>query len=249
MGNLTPLEAAKTPNLDKMAKGSENGLMYTLGRGVKPGSDVAHLAIFGYPMETYYTGRGPIEVAGLGMPLQQGDIAFRGNFATVGDDLTVLDRRAGRIKAVDEFAAAIDGIEIDGVKFIIAPGTAYRAGVIMRGKGLSSEISTCDPGDINMKVLEVKPLDNSPEAKFTASVLNKFHKQAYEILNAMPANKKRADDGQLPANYILVRGAGVAPAMSSFQVKYGMTACCIAGGGLYKGVGAFLGMDVLEIPG
>ena len=79
-GFKTPLEAASTPNFDKIASNSVCGLSNALGRGVRPGSDVSHLAIFGYPMEKYYTGRGPIEVAGLGIKLQEGDVAFRGNF-------------------------------------------------------------------------------------------------------------------------------------------------------------------------
>lgn len=248
-GGKTPLEAAYTPNLDAIAAVSQCGLMHTLGRGVRPGSDVAHLAIFGYDLERYYTGRGPIEAAGLGITMQEGDIALRGNFATVDSAWNIVDRRAGRIRDVSAFAAALDGTEIDGVRFIINPGTAHRAGVILRGSGLSPAVSDSDPHEAGQPVVEVRPLDQTAEAAFTAAVLNKFSRKANEILCALPENKKRQEAGRPPANFLLLRGAGVYPSMPNFNDKYGLKACCIAGGGLYKGIGAFLGMDVLQVQG
>lgn len=248
-GYKTPLEAAATPNFDAIAVKSLCGLSNALGRGIRPGSDVSHLAIFGYPMEKYYTGRGPIEVAGLGIKLQEGDVAFRGNFGTVDADWNILDRRAGRIRVVDEFAAALDGMEIDGVKIIVKPGTAHRAGVVFRGKGLSANISDADPHEEGKPVLAVKPTDNTPEAAFTADILNKFMRCSYEILDKLETNKARAQDGKFPANFLLLRGAGMYPTMPTFGEKYDMKAACIAGGGLYKGVGAFLGMDLIEVEG
>jgi len=248
-GWKTPLEAANTPNFDEIARRSQCGLMHTLGRGIRPGSDVSHLEIFGYPVSKYYTGRGPIEVAGLGIQLQQGDIAFRGNFGTVDAQWNILDRRAGRIRDVDEFADAINGLEIDGVTFIVRPGTGHRAGVVMRGKGLSSAVTDADPHEEGQPVMEVKPKDDSEEARFTASVLNKFLKVSYEILNNLEVNKKRIEEGKFPANFILMRGAGLYPSMPEFSQKYGLKACCIAGGGLYKGIGAFLGMDLIHVKG
>lgn len=248
-GGRTPLEAAGTPHFDAIAKKSLCGLMHTLGRGIRPGSDVSHLAIFGYPLEQYYTGRGPIEVAGLGIQLQEGDVAFRGNFGTVDADWNIIDRRAGRIRVVDEFAAAIDGLVIDGVRCIVKPGTAHRAGVVLRGKGLSAAISDADPHEEGKPILEIKALDDTPEAAFTARILNQFMRKAYEILDGMEANKERAATGQFPANFLLLRGAGVYPSMPKFNDKYDLKACCIAGGGLYKGIGAFLGMDLIHVDG
>lgn len=248
-GYKTPLEAAATPNFDAIAAKSLCGLSNALGRGIRPGSDVSHLAIFGYPMEKYYTGRGPIEVAGLGIKLQEGDVAFRGNFGTVDADWNIIDRRAGRIRVVDEFAAALDGMEIDGVKIIVKPGTAHRAGVVFRGKGLSANISDADPHEEGKPVLAVKPTDDTPEAAFTADILNKFMRRAYEILDKLESNKVRAQDGKFPANFLLLRGAGMYPTMPTFGEKYDLKAACIAGGGLYKGIGAFLGMDLIEVEG
>jgi len=248
-GGKTPLEAAATPNFDAITSKSVCGVVQTLGRGVRPGSDVSHLAIFGYPMDQYYTGRGPIEVAGLGIQLQAGDVAFRGNFGTVDGSWNILDRRAGRIRVVDEFAAAIDGMVIDGIQFIVKPGTAHRAGVVLRGAGLSAAISDADPHEEGKPVLTIHPTDGSKEADFTAKVLNKFLKESYDILDAMAANKARKDAGEYPANFLLLRGAGVYPSMPKFNEKYDLKSCCIAGGGLYKGIGAFLGMDLIHVEG
>lgn len=249
LGYKTPLEAATTPNFDRLASKSICGLSNALGRGIRPGSDVSHLAIFGYPMDKYYTGRGPIEVAGLGIKLREGDVAFRGNFGTVDDDWNIIDRRAGRIRVVDEFAAAIDRMNIDGVEIIVKPGTAHRAGVVFRGKGLSANITDADPHEEGRPVIEVKPKDDTKEAEYTASVINKFMRKSYEILNSLELNKNRKEKGEFPANFLLLRGAGMYPTMPSFEEKYGLKACCIAGGGLYKGIGAFLGMDLIHVEG
>ena len=249
-GNKTPLEYANTPNFDKLCSESQCGLMYTLGRGKRPGSDTAHLSIFGYPIDEYYTGRGPIEAAGVGIELSNGDIAFRGNFGTVDENWNVIDRRAGRISDVTPFAQAIDGMEIDGIRFVVKPGSAYRAGVVMRGEGLSSKVSNADSHNAFDKVQEVVPLDNSNEAKFTANVLNKFMKKTYDILNELVENKKLEKEGKYKANFLLLRGAGVFPKLPKFTEKWGFeNACCIAGGGLYKGVGAFLGMKLINVDG
>ena len=249
-GYKTPLEAAKTPNFNTLLKCSQAGLMYTLGRGIRPGSDTAHLAILGYPIQEYYAGRGPIEACGAGIKLQNGDVAFRGNFGTVDKDWYVLDRRAGRIKDVTVFAKALDGMVIDGITFIVKPGSAYRAGVVMRGEGLSHNVSSADSHNANDSIHDVVPLDDSKEAKFTAQVLNKFMKKSYEILENMPENKELAKQGKLKANFLLLRGAGYYRELPSFCEKWGFKkAACVAGGGLYKGVGAFLGMDLLKVDG
>jgi len=99
LGNKTPLEAASTPNLDRLAQNGKLGLMYVLGKGIRPNSDEAHLVLLGYDLEKDYPGRGPIEAAGVGIVLQEGDVAIRANLATIDQDLHVIDRRAGRILA------------------------------------------------------------------------------------------------------------------------------------------------------
>lgn len=248
-GGLTPLEAAKTPYLDKLARESECGMMYSLGRGFVPASDTSHLAILGYCLSEYYSGRGPIEVVGIGLELLHEDIALRGNFGTVDDNLVIKDRRAGRIQIVEPLTKALDGMEIDGVTFIVKPGTAHRAGVVMRGKGLSDAITDSDPHEQDVPVRTVIPTKDILEAKHTAKVLNKFLAKAHEILKNHPLNIERERERKSSANYLLVRGAGQYRYVPSFEERYRLSACCIAGGGLYKGIGAFLGMTVLDVPG
>lgn len=249
LDDKTPLEAAETRNLDRLAAESECGLMYTLGRGYVPGSDTAHLAIMGYERDKYYSGRGPIEVAGLGLELKRGDVALRGNMGTVDKDMNILDRRAGRIRDTSPFTKALDGMEVDGVTFIVKPGTAHRAGVIMRGDGLSDAIIDADPHKPDVPIRVVTPTDDSDEARRTADVLNTFLAKAHEVLQEHPENRKRVERGEPAANYLLVRGAGQFGEVPNFKERYNLSSCCIAGGGLYKGIGAYLGMNVVNVPG
>jgi 2,3-bisphosphoglycerate-independent phosphoglycerate mutase len=249
LGWLTPLEAAHTPNLDALAARGITGVMNALGVGLRPGSDTSHLAILGYDIDQYYTGRGTIEVAGLGMDLEPGDVALRGNLGTVDDNLTVVDRRAGRITDTGPFVRDLDGLTYEGVTLKVRPGTGHRAGLILRGPGLSSRISDNDPHEVGVKVHEVHPLDDIPEAAFTAKVLNHFLSEAHRILKDHPLNQERLAQGKPAANYLLGRGAGYYKKIEPFEQRYGLKACTIAGGGLYKGIGAFTGMDVLQIAG
>ena len=149
-GDKTPLEAASTPNMDKFAEEGVNGVIHVLGRGVRPNSDEAHLTLFGYNKKDFPK-RGPIEAAGVGIKLEHGDIALRSNLATVDKELRVKDRRAGRIEDTSEFTKELDGMRINGVKFIVKSGTGHRVTIVMRGKGLSDKISNSDvhylPGD------------------------------------------------------------------------------------------------------
>lgn len=249
LGGKTPLEAALKPNLDELSRRGVNGLMHTIDIGIRPGSDVAHLSIFGYDPYTYYTGRGPFEVAGIGMDFKEKDIAFRGNFATVDPALTITDRRAGRIDNTQDLIEELTKIKIEGGRFIFKKGVAHRVGVILRGDDLSAKISDNDPHITYEKVQKVYPLDNKPSSKKTAKIVNRFLEKAYQVLAAHPLNKKRVQMGLLPANYLLLRGAGQVPNLIPFSQKYGLTSACIAGAGLYKGVGKMLGMKVINVSG
>jgi len=259
LGNKTPLEAAKTPNMDRLAKNGQTGLMYVLGKGRRPNSDEAHLVLFGYDLKKDYPGRGPIEAAGVGIKLQKGDIAIRANLATVDKDLHVIDRRAGRIEDSHGFVKELDGMKIEGVRFILKPGTGHRVALVMRGKGLSDKISNSDvhyaTEDSLVKNWEglpvnvIKPLDNSAEANFTAAVLEKFLKKTHEILEKNPFNIEKEKKGEPKANYLLTRGPGYFNQLQSFKEKWEKSACCIAGAGLYKGLGVIAGMDLINVEG
>ena len=249
LGNKTPLEYARTPNMDALAASGVCGNINILGKGHQPHSDDAHLTIFGYDLSKHYPGRGPIEAAGVGIKLQHGDIAMRSNLATVDEKLVVVDRRAGRIESTAAFVRQLDGMKIGNVRFIVKPGTGYRAIIVMRGKGISDQITSNDPEFAGKKALAIKPMDKSTEAKYTAEIMTEFLSRSHEILEKNPLNMKRKKKGELPANYILARGFGHYKKIPSFQEKYGLSACCIAGAGLYKGLGSVMGMDVLEVRG
>ncbi len=244
----TPLEAAAKPNMDKLARMGVSGLMHTVDVGIRPGSDVAHMSIFGYDPYKYYSGRGPFEVAGIGMDFKSGDIALRGNFATVDEMMVITDRRAGRIEDTQVLIKSLLDIKIPGVKIFLKKGISHRVGVILRGKDLSAAISDNDPHLSFEKVQEVYPRDNKPATKRTAKLLNHFLNEAYEILKNHPQNKKRILSGLPPANYLLLRGAGNVPNLIPFSQKYGLKSACIAGAGLYKGIGKMMGMKIIEVP-
>jgi 2,3-bisphosphoglycerate-independent phosphoglycerate mutase len=182
------------------------------------------------------------------MDVKPGDVAIRGNFATVDDDLQIIDRRAGRIKkGTSEIAKSLSEIKIEGVQIFFTQGTEHRAALLLRGKGLSSNVGDSDPHRSGCCPLKAEAL--SPEAKKTASVLEEFSKRAHEILKHHPVNIKRVEEGKPPANYILLRGAGTAPKLTSFKEKYDLNSAAVVGVMLVKGVCKALGMNIIEVEG
>jgi len=255
-GNKTPLEAAKTPNLDFLAKNGICGLIEPYLMNEKPESDICHLAIFGYEPKVYYWGRGPYEAAGIGIKLQKGDVALRANFATVDESLNVIDRRAGRIEKTQPLIKLLNGQKINSIQFLIKKSYGHRAVLVLRGKNISSAITNGDPGKVRERAKKILPVyfgkcgaKEIKKAKFTAKVLNDFLEKAHLILKNHPLNKKREKEGLYPANYLLVRGAGEIRKIPKFKERYGLRACCIAGGALYKGIGKILGMDLINVKG
>ena len=251
LGNKTPLEAANTPNMDKMAEEGITGIMDSIAPGIIPGSDTAHLSILGYNPYEVYTGRGPFEASGVGVDVLPGDIAFRCNFSTADDDLIVTDRRAGRIKeGTKEIVEELNKMVLEDypeIKVIFKESTGDRAVLVLRGEGLSGKVSDADPKVEGNKPKQVKPLDDTPEAKKTADILNKLVVKTYEMVKDHPVNLKRIEEGEPPANIVIPRGAGEVPVVESINEKYGVNAACIAETGLIMGIGRFAGMDIIEM--
>jgi 2,3-bisphosphoglycerate-independent phosphoglycerate mutase len=247
LDNKTPLQFAKKPAMDALSRHGVSGTMDVVGPGVIPGSDTAHLALFGYDPYAVYTGRGPIEAAGAGVILDRGDVAFRCNFATVDKNGLITDRRAGRIKSgTAELARAITGMEIDGVRIIFKEGSEHRGVLVLKGKGLDHRVSDVDPHREG-HVLESRPL--SRVAQKTAKVVNKFVKESSAILVASPVNMQRVREGLPPANIILPRGAGSIGALEPLPERYGITCAAVAGVTLVKGICRIVGMDVPDVVG
>ena len=255
-GKITPLSSARKENLNKLAKMGINGIMDTIKPGIRPGSDTAHLALLGYDPFKYYTGRGPIEAAGVGIELKEGDVAFRVNFGTVEGEgsvfnKVVVDRRAGRISDTDELVKAVnENVDLSkfGVEFVFKRGSGHRGAIVFRGD-LSDKISDVDPKKIGEKVKRCLPLENNEKARFTAEVVNYFIEKSHEILEKHPLNVKRAKNGNPKANVLLLRGAGKVPHLPKFEDMFGMKLACISGTALIKGVVRIVGGDVLEIRG
>lgn len=250
LGNFTPLEAARKPNLNKLAMSGVCGVMNAIAAGVKPGSDTSHLAILGYDPRIYYFGRGPFEALGIGMDVDPGDISLRVNLGTVDKELKILDRRAGRIENTEPLIKDLNNIVLGGVRFSIKAGTGHRAALVLKGKNLSREISDGDPHITGVKVNKILPKNKTSSAKKTAEVLDKFLEKAHKFLEKHPLNKERVKNRLMPANYLLVRGVGKLARFEPFSEKFGFSkSCCIAGAGLYKGIALILGMDIIEVKG
>ncbi|MEM1659719.1 MAG: 2,3-bisphosphoglycerate-independent phosphoglycerate mutase [Candidatus Bathyarchaeia archaeon] len=253
LGWKTPLEAAEKEALNEIATMGVCGIMDPISPGVPPGSDTATLSILGYDPLKYYTGRGALEAIGWGLAVEKGDVCFRCNFATIDDDFTVLDRRAGRISTEEasKLAESLQKVRLSNgsVKFIFQNTIQHRATLILRGPHLSTAIGDSDPYETGKKVLEVKPLDNSPEASFTARVLNELLEKFHHVLRNHEVNRERIKRNLPPANIILCRGAGTIPNVKPLGEIYGIKSACIAVVSLIRGVCKIAGMNLLNVEG
>lgn len=244
LGYKTPLQYANTEHLDNLAKTGTTGIMDLYHAGIPVGTDLGHLILFGYGIKDY-PGRGPIEAFGNGMELIGGDVAIRCNFATVDEDMHVVDRRAGRIReGADILAAALNGLEVDGVQVLFKEATEHRAVMVLRGKGLSAQITDTDPKKENVPVKKAFSKDASTEAEYTAQILNQVMEKAHEILKKHPFNQVRISNGLLPANAILTRGAGMMTQVEKITEKLGFKACCVAAERTVLGVASLAGFDI-----
>jgi 2,3-bisphosphoglycerate-independent phosphoglycerate mutase len=250
----TPLEAARKPSLNQIAKMGVCGIMDPIAPGIPPGSDTATLALLGYDVLKVYSGRGALEAIGSGINVSSSDVAFRCNFATVNENLVVLDRRAGRIANEDaaKLAESLQKIRLEkpSVKFLFKDTIQHRAALVIRGRPkLSTAVSDSDPEKVGVKVLEIKPLDGSPEARLTAKILNELMHKFYKVLKGHPLNKKRARRELPQANIILCRGAGTIPNIKTLSELYGINAVCIAATSLIRGVCKVAGMKLIDVKG
>lgn len=244
----TALQAAKTPNLDKLAKSGITGLLSPVGRGVVPGSDTSHLRIFGYEPKICYPGRGPLEALGVGLDLKEGDIAFRANFATIKNDV-IVDRRAGRIDTRTATSLAkLVSMMIEDVEVVFKNSVEHRGALVLRGPGLSHCVGDTDPHAL-VHVEKCHPEDESAEAEKTARIINKFTELVNERLSNAPENKQLERRNLPQANTVLLRGGGVFSEVPTFDARFGLHGACIAGGALYRGVAKFIGMDIFMVPG
>ncbi|MEM0057378.1 MAG: 2,3-bisphosphoglycerate-independent phosphoglycerate mutase [Candidatus Bathyarchaeia archaeon] len=253
LGWRTPLEAANKPSMNHVASVGICGIIDPIAPGIPPGSDTATLALLGYDALKVYSGRGAFEALGWGIEVAQGDVCFRCNFATVNEEMTILDRRAGRIASEDasKLAESLRRVKLSkpGVDFIFANTVEHRAVLVLRGSRLSPAVSDSDPAIEGKEILKVKPLDDSAEARFTAELLNELAQKFHEVLKAHPLNKERKTHGKPPANFILFRGAGTLPKIKPLSELYMLKASCVAATALIRGVCRAAGMQLLNVKG
>ncbi|MBE3123947.1 MAG: phosphoglycerate mutase, partial [Planctomycetes bacterium] len=206
----TELEAARTPNADRLVSQGTCGLFEPVYPGVTPGSGPGHLGLFGYDPVEYQIGRGALEAVGVGFDFRHGDVAARLNFCTLDAKGNIMDRRAGRIPT-DESKAVVarlaEGVkEVDGVQVLWAPVKEHRALLVLRGEGLGDRLHDTDPQKEGVPPLEVKPGDDAADNVRTAKIAQKVLAQAMKVL----ASEKKA-------NGVLARGFAKRPHWPSVQ--------------------------------
>jgi 2,3-bisphosphoglycerate-independent phosphoglycerate mutase len=235
VGGKTELEAADTPNLDRLARDGICGLQLPVGPGITPGSGPGHLGLFGYDPIRYQVGRGVLSALGIDFDLTPRDVAARGNFCTVDEAGRVVDRRAGRIPTERgaELCARLRGIELDGAELSVEPVKEYRFLLVLRGNGLSGDVGETDPLEVGEMPLDPEPV--SSEADATAQLVRQFVDQARQILS----------DNE-PANMVLLRGFSQIPDWPKFGDVFGLRAAAIAAYPMYRGVARLVGMDLLD---
>jgi len=269
--NKTPLEAAQTPNLDKLAENGKMGEVISVGKGIAPESDIAVFNMLGYKFQhSDYAGRGVIEAIGIGIDFKDGDLALRGNFATLDEKDIIIDRRAGRHIEKEDAVGVSKELE-NKLRFsnpfsevVVAPTIGHRVVVRIRDEHpLSSNISNTDPaysrvdgmgiakavGDF-LKIERCLPLDNTDSASLTADLVNEFSEKSLKILKESEINKIRNKQNKKLLNSILLRDAGNKyPNVQPINEKYSMNFSCIVDMPVEVGISNVLQMNAFNAGG
>ena len=272
LNGKTPLEAANTPILDKIASNGSIGEVISVGKGIAPESDIAVFNMLGYKFKHEgYAGRGVIESVGVGIDFKDGDLALRGNFSTLDDEAIIIDRRAGRHIEKEDADGVAKEIE-EKIKFsnpdtsvVVSPTIGHRVIVRIRtdSKKLSSKITNTDPAYSNiggmgvakavgdyLKIEKCLPLEDNEDSKFTANLVNEFSEQAIKILKESEINKKRKEQGKKQLSCILLRDAGnKIPNVVPINEKHEMQFSCIVDMPVELGIADILKMKTFEAGG
>lgn len=244
LNGKTPLEHANTPVMDELAGKGEMGLVQTVPKSMKPGSDVANLAVLGYDPEKNYSGRSPLEALSVGVQMQSDDVIFRTNLVTLSEEepyseKTILDHSAGEISTEDA-AILLEAVqkELSTEEFRFYTGTSYRHILVWKQGRV---LDMAQPHDhLGQKIAPYLP----SEPQFLHMM-----ERSFDILNNHPLNIERAKQGKNKANSLWFWGAGTKPSLPSFQEKTGKKGAMISAVDLLKGIAVGAGMQVLEVPG
>ena len=272
LNGKTPLEAANTPTLDKIARNGVIGEVISVGKGIAPESDIAVFNMLGYKFEHVdYAGRGVIEAIGVGIDFKDGDLALRGNYSTLNEEEIITDRRAGRHIEKEDADGIAKELE-EKIKFsdpdtkiVVAPTIGHRVTVRIRtpSKKLSSKITNTDPAYSNiggmgvakavgdfLKIEKCLPLEDVENSKFTANLVNEFSEQSIKIMKESKINKKRKEENKKQLSCILLRDAGNKyPDVSPINEKHKMKFSCIVDMPVELGISEVLKMKAFEAGG
>jgi len=263
---LTPLEAAYTPNLDAIARKGRMGMVYTVGKKIAPESDIAVFSMLGYRFDdSEYVGRGIIEAIGADMDVRDGDLALRGNFATIDSEGNVIDRRVGRNlsdgEASELVKAIMDGVKLTDATFELVHTKGHRVALRIRTEThLSSEITNTDPAYerhkgmgvakssyVKLRLAECKALSDDAAALTAARLVNEFTSKAIAVLSRHSINTRRKSMGMLEANCILLRDAGNRlPDIRTLSDIYGLRFACIVDMPVEQGIAKVTGMHAFK---
>ena len=246
LGDKTPLQAAYTPNMDRLARLGKTGQAQTIPEGMSTGSDVAALTILGYDARHLYTGRSPLEAASIGIPLQPTDVAFRCNLVVLGGvdgQRTMVDFSGGHI-TTEEARQLIDTLndELGNTTFQFYPGVSYRHCLVWREGRLGAKLTP--PHDITgQSIAEYLPSGDG------AAELQRMMDASQSIFHDHPINRHRREHGEPPISSIWLWGAGKRPQIPSFHEKYGLTGAVISAVDLHKGLAIYAGLEPISVPG
>ena len=267
----TPLDAASTPNLDRLAKNGAMGQVITVGKGIAPESDIAVFNMLGYKFKhDDYAGRGVVEAIGIGIDFKDGDLALRGNFATLNDNGVIIDRRAGR-KIEKQDAEAVSNEIEEKIKFsdenaiaIITPTIGHRLVIRIRSNcALSSNISNTDPAYVRvagmgiakavtdfLKIEKCLPLDEESHTKLASKLVNELTEQSLDIMKKSKVNERRKENDKKLLNGILLRDAGnIYPKVTPINDLHSMKFSCIVDMPVEIGISEILKMKTYDAGG
>jgi len=267
----TPLDAASTPNLDRLAKNGTMGQVITVGKGIAPESDIAVFNMLGYKFKhDDYAGRGVVEAIGIGIDFKDGDLALRGNFATLNDDGVIIDRRAGRKIEKQDTETVSNEIE-EKIKFsdenataIITPTIGHRLVIRIRSNcALSSNISNTDPAYVRvagmgiakavtdfLKIEKCLPLDEESHTKLASKLVNELTEQSLDIMKKSEVNERRKENDKKLLNGILLRDAGnIYPKVTPINDLHSMKFSCIVDMPVEIGISEILKMKTYDAGG
>ncbi|MEI7879719.1 MAG: cofactor-independent phosphoglycerate mutase [bacterium] len=250
LGGKTPLQVARTPGMDRIAREGRSGTLLTLPAGFPTSSEVANMSVLGCDLPVEYCGRGALEAAGRGIPLGPDDLAFRVNLTTV-DQGVLRDFSGGRISSPDA-ALLIQALNehLGSSKIRFHTGLSYRNILICSGPEFTAQVKTDKPDDNHgQQVAEHLPSALSPDGEVTAAVLRRLIAEATAVLTIHPVNQRLLAEGHAMANGIWPWSGGRAGALKKLRDKFGITGAVISAVDVITGLGRCLGLDIVPVPG